>query len=435
MDFISRTLLQAAAKPYKEPYWIGVASTNNTDYGYDIKVDSQGNSYVACRTQENSSYWTGSLFKVDPEGLRLWELVIGNISSGSNNTCQLTDVDIDSSGNVYVCGFISNLSLSTRMNIVVAKVDSAGTVLWQRVIGHFSADDSQAREPRLSVTSNHVYVIASTYDGTTYYTTYMALSLSTGVIQWKRDRPGLDRICDAVADGSNAYWLSWSAQFSPSALSVVRTNTSGTSPAYFDYTGLGNSNTARITKDSSAFYIIQRQPINPKVSKINASTGAEIWTQQLSGLSANGGGITIAPDGHVFISCLAGGSTTKGVYISKLNSNDGSFIWTRRLFGTPLVGSSGGGITTNSRGDVFVTASLTSTNGDILIAKLPGDGSLQGTYGDWTYTSAGTQTMDGSSADFASRSYSVQVSAVSEGAAGASTSLRNLWITRTQIIY
>lgn len=142
-----------------------------------VASDSSGNVYAVCGV--SVSYYNGYLVKYDTNGTLQWQRTV---STGSGST-YLRDVAVDSSGNVYVTGVTNYGGATLRM--FVAKYNSSGTNLWARelysgsapVYGYGLAIDS----------SGNVYVCGYyLYD----YIMCMAKWNSSGVIQWQRQLSG-----------------------------------------------------------------------------------------------------------------------------------------------------------------------------------------------------------------------------------------------------
>ncbi len=125
----------------------GVAFYGNS--GADIKVDKSGNVYVI-GTYSGTLFMGGStqpfisqgiqdifLVKLDKDGNTLWANNIGGKSSNYG-----TSLDIDHSGNVYICGtfsttlFIGNTSIVNSSGTgFAAKFDTNGNFIWVRQLG------------------------------------------------------------------------------------------------------------------------------------------------------------------------------------------------------------------------------------------------------------------------------------------------------------
>lgn len=96
---------------------------------YDCKTDSSGNLYLAGLTVNNTTNgYDGIVLKLDSSGSITWQRRIY-----SNNTDAILGINVDSSGNVYVCGYTSSSSTAAppRKGIIL-KYNSSGVLQWQR---------------------------------------------------------------------------------------------------------------------------------------------------------------------------------------------------------------------------------------------------------------------------------------------------------------
>jgi len=98
-----------------------------TDGAYKIKTDSANNIYVAFRTQNSNTI----LVKYNSSGTLQWQRRIGNSASSLGN-CEGSGLAIDSSDNIYVAGRSSDNSGNTQASVSITKLNSSGTVQWQR---------------------------------------------------------------------------------------------------------------------------------------------------------------------------------------------------------------------------------------------------------------------------------------------------------------
>jgi hypothetical protein len=135
------------------------------------------------------------------------------------------------------------------------------------------------------------------------------------------------------------------------------------------------------------------------IAKYNTS-GTLQWQRSLGGTGTEEGfGIAVDESGNVYVigrtsSQGAGGSD---VLIAKYNTS-GTIQWQRSLGGTGF--ETARGIAVDASGNVYVTGwtgSQGAGDNDVLIAKLPGNGGLTGTYGSLVYAAttltAATRTL------------------------------------------
>lgn len=212
--------------------------------GAGIATDSSGNVYTVGLTNTGWDTATfgsplgnigfqggvtdGAVAKLDSNGNLLWYRFFG----GSGND-SLSDVEVDSSGNVYVIGYLSSAATSSSgvaltpspihaaiggIDIFVAKLDTNGAILWDTYLGGSSSDYPYAIDLDSSnnvliggetyhvwdSTFNHVQGTDKSSDG---YVGYAAKLNSDGAYQWHRYLgTGGYAVWDIAADSSgNVY--------------------------------------------------------------------------------------------------------------------------------------------------------------------------------------------------------------------------------------
>ena len=116
------------------PYWIGLLGGSGGDVAYSIAVDGSGNVYV-CGYSNASGTADFLIAKYNTSGAIQWQRRLGDSSSDDRGN----SIAVDTSGNVYVCGF-SNASGTNDLQI--AKYNTSGTIQWQRRLGGSSNDIS-----------------------------------------------------------------------------------------------------------------------------------------------------------------------------------------------------------------------------------------------------------------------------------------------------
>ncbi len=123
----------------------------------DIGADSTGNVYVGGYDVDPSTGRNILIIKYDPNGNLVWRQSYSN--SGSNLADAANAVSIDSSGNIYLVGYVTD-TLSGR-NIYIRKYNSAGTPLWTRTD---TSSGNQADEALgVFVAGSYLYVTGYKY--------------------------------------------------------------------------------------------------------------------------------------------------------------------------------------------------------------------------------------------------------------------------------
>lgn len=149
-----------------------------------VKLDSSGNKLWAKRFSpadffSNDNGYTGVavdsnddiivaenavITKINSEGTVIWQRGIAEYDPMEMwNTC----VEVDSNDNVYVASEYDYAWQTTNDDYIIVKFDSAGNVLWQRDVGTSADEDANWNNgyQMLSVTDDRVYVAGNSYQG------------------------------------------------------------------------------------------------------------------------------------------------------------------------------------------------------------------------------------------------------------------------------
>ena len=369
-------------------FWIKLLGGANSDAGTDIAVDSSGNVYVTGHTGSQGAGGNDILItKYNTSGVIQWQRTFGGASSDVG-----TDIAVDSSGNVYVTGH--TLSNGTY-NVLIAKYNTSGVTQWLRTLG--GTGDAAGYSIAVD-SSGNVYVTGYTVsDGA--YDILIAKYNTSGVIQWQRTLGGTsnDTGNSIAADSSgNVYVTGYTGSQGDGTYNVLiaKYNTSGVIQWQRTLSGAGTDTGAGIAVDSSGNVYVTGYTgsqgdgtYDILIAKYDTS-GVIQWQRTLSGTS-NDAGTDIAVDssGNVYVTGYTGsrGAGGNDILITKYNTS-GVIQWQRTFGGAS--GDVGTGIAVDSSGNVYVTG-YTGSQGDgtydILIAKLPSNGSLAGTYGNFIY--------------------------------------------------
>tara|TARA_B100001287_G_scaffold232029_1_gene203004 strand:- start:265 stop:1770 length:1506 start_codon:yes stop_codon:yes gene_type:complete len=162
-------------------YWIAVlgkstsgGSSTNTE-GEDIAVDSLGNVYVTGRTYCTPSGVKAILIaKYSPTGTLEWQRFWGSTHSYGDEGRAIT---VDSSDNIYVAGL--GYSGSTYHSAVILKYNSSGVLQWNRNFGQSSTEPNGIDFDN----NGNIYV-----SGKGQYSNwqFVAKFNSSGTLQWHR---------------------------------------------------------------------------------------------------------------------------------------------------------------------------------------------------------------------------------------------------------
>ena len=122
--------------PQKVTIYNGAA--NSDDVLSDLWVDSSGNVYVTGASNNGSNYDYATL-KYDPNGNKIWE---ARYDSGGSVGDYATALRVDASGYIYVTGY-STTSTSIK-DYVTIKYDPTGALLWTGSYNNTAIDEAYA---------------------------------------------------------------------------------------------------------------------------------------------------------------------------------------------------------------------------------------------------------------------------------------------------
>ena len=300
---------------------------------------------------------------------------------------------VDGSGNVYVVGSTGSSGAGGN-DLLIAKYNTSGSIQWQRTLGGTDTDGGYG----IAVDgSGNLYVAGYTRStGAGGADILIAKYNTSGSIQWQRTLGGTsEEFSNAIAvDGSGNVYV------------TGRTDSAG----------------------AGGYDLL--------IVKYNTS-GSIQWQRTLGGTDTDAGDeIVVDGSGNVYVAGYTNstGAGTNDALIVKYNSS-GTIQWQRTLGGTNNdVGS--GGIAVDSLGNVYVNGYTRSTGADsnvFLIAKLPGDGSLTGTYGSLTYASS-SLTDSASSLTDASSSLTANTSYLTDASSSLTDAASNLTSSTTTLV-
>jgi uncharacterized delta-60 repeat protein len=368
-------------------YWLSTLGGSGSERARSVAIDSDGKSYSFGETNSAGSGSTDFLIaERDTEGAVQWQRLLGGASIEQGHS-----VAIDSSDNVYLAGDTYSQGAGSN-DVSLSKYNSAGTIQWQRILG--GTGDEQGNSAALDSADN-VYVVGQTRStGAGDFDVLIAKYNSSGAIQWQRVLGGAGtEVGTGVALDSSDNVLVIGINYSIGAggqdFLIAKYNSSGTIQWQRVLGGSGNEQGYAITSDSSDnVYVLGFSSSTGAggddllIAKYN-SAGTIQWQNVLGG-TGNEKGYSVAIDlsDNLYVVGDTGSEGEGGndFLIAKYNSS-GTIQWQRVLGG---VGSDNGiSISIDPLGDLYVLGGTTSTGEgglDFLLAKLPSDGSLTGTY-------------------------------------------------------
>lgn len=377
--------------------WLGIAGSGTNLRGYGVTLDSSGNVYTSGNLSNNIVF-----AKYDTDGAIQFKRQLQ--SNGQNDDAMR--IAVASSGNIYLSGVSYNAT--NAYDFQVAKYNSSGTIQWQRRM-YRAAGVTNSIDKLLDLgldSSENVYAVGySNASGINLI--YLVKYNSSGTLQWQKTLGGTGQNSGwaiAVTSSGNCYI---GGQNNNNYWQLAKFNSSGT--IQWQRQWQQNTQIAGIGLDSSEnLYVSGTGAGDFVVAKFNSS-GVVQWARKLSGSGTNeiSYGSAADSDGNLYAVgyCNQGGSYN--IQFAKWNTS-GTIQWQRRL--TTGWEGNGADIVTDSNGSFYFNAGrlVSSTNYESF-GKLPVDGSKTGTYtvgGQSTVYSATTLTESSVSQSSGSTSYS-----------------------------
>ena len=385
------TIFMGAAGGSSDSFWIALLGGSDTEEAIGITVDSSDNIFVCGPTASDGAGNTdGLLAKYNTDGTLLWDKTLGG-SARDYFYASATD----SNGNVYVSGYTASQGVA-YYDVLTTKYNSSGAIQWQRILGQTYYDTGDA----IAVdSSGNVYVTGRLRNSEQVdhlsllkYNTSGSLQFQTA-LNWGGDKGShgrgiaFDSSGDILICGNNKPSANYSNQFA-----LVKYNSSGAlqyNKIFGNQSG-GNRQLRGIAIDSSDnIYLSGLGNDHSVITKLNSSLSTQ-WTRKLTASGQNAYAdfydVVVDGDGNAY---ACGAYIGSYALLAKYNSS-GVLQWQNKL----TVGTNQclfNAITITSLGTPIVTGYVNGDGAgakDVVVLKLPADGSGHGTYGSMVYASS-----------------------------------------------
>lgn len=379
------------------PFWIttlgdGAAGAEDSR---GITVDANNNVYIAGWTpvSTNNNFLIAAFNKASAIQ---WQRTLGGSAVDL-----AAAVAVDASQNIYVAGLSANAGSN---DAILAKYNSSGVIQWQRALGVAGVTD--AAQGVVVDSAGDIYISGYTAgSGAGSTDILIAKYNSSGTLQWQRVLGGVDADTGqgiAIDSSSNVYVVSYAVISADTQIILCKYNSSGVIQWQRSLAGPGTADLAySVAVDSSSNVCIVGRSSNPTaggtdvvVAQYNTS-GTLQWQRRLGGSGGDiGYGIAVDAASNIYISGVtaSAGAGNNDALIAKYDSS-GVIQWQRTL-GTSSFDNAYAAAT---RGDAVYIAGTTTvgSSSDVLLAKLPSNGSKTGTYGSFVYQSSSLTEVAG----------------------------------------
>lgn len=380
-------------------YWYATLGSSDSEVGVGVQVGSDDSLYVNA-TGNNAMHAA----KYSSAGALSWQRRLALASTPTDPR----HLGIDSNNSIF---FAFADATSAADSIFAVAYNSSGALQWQKRWNANSRGTLGGNAATVAYGSN-IYVIGARVgqfaeavggNGTSWLT---KAATSNGSVTWSNNTYQLDTgsVYGITVDSSEnifvAHEVDQDTTYNIAQLAVSKFNSSGSrlwtacfrgeSYSAGSFTFYSSITARSIATDSSGnIYAVGNKVFNsgansrPAIIKLN-STGTFQWIKGLGSSVGYFMGVTTDASGNVY-ACGYVGSTA--VLISYDSS--GNINWQRTWSGG--VSDTFRSIDIDSNGDLCIcgnTSSAGEGSNDIFLIKLPADGSLTGTYGNFTYAAS-----------------------------------------------
>lgn len=156
-------------------------SGNSSDIFRQIIIDPSGNIYTAGTTYSAGTGENIIVAKYNSAGTLLWQQQHNGTSNSDDQPAYLV---VDASGNVYVCGYTVNIG--TGSDCFTAKYSPSGSLIWSAVYNNASTNNNDKANSLTVDNLGNIYVTGQDYAFTTGPDAVTLKYNSSGALQWFR---------------------------------------------------------------------------------------------------------------------------------------------------------------------------------------------------------------------------------------------------------
>jgi uncharacterized delta-60 repeat protein len=334
-------------------------------FGDFMAMDSSNYVYISGYSYGNGTADDYTTVKYDSSGNQEW---VARYNSPGNYRDYVSDITVDSTGNVYVTG-IAYIN-ERNYDYATVKYNSAGVEEWAATYDG-PGNKSDSAEAIAVDTSGNVYVTGwSRGSGTNYACTTIKYD-SAGKQQWVRRYNSLDNDDDGgyavtVDTSGNVYVTGWSYIESSESLDflTIKYDSAGNElwASTYDNPEHGHGEAYLIALDSSNNVYVSGRDFQENVDYITVkydSEGNELWVARYDGPGDGSGlplGLVADSADNVYVTGRSIGSDMSIDFATVKYDSEGNELWVARYDGEST-GSSDYGcdIALDSSGNVYVT--------------------------------------------------------------------------------
>lgn len=353
---------------------------NNDDRAAAMALDASGNVYVTGHSIGALGGYNFVTIKYNSSGIQQW---LASYNGTGNGNDQARAIALDTSGNVYVTGYVQGAV--GGQNFGTVKYNNNGVQQW--VVEYNGTGNSVDVPQGVAVQKNgSVYVTGYSVGATGGYN-YAALKYNnSGVQQWATTYNGTGNSDDfvmafALDTNGNSFITGYSIGLvGANNITTLMLNTSGVQQWVTEYNGAGNSNdyplALALDMQGNSFvtgYSYGATGLNNYATlKIN-NVGSQQWVSLYNGVGNNDDyayAIALDTSGNSYVTGTAVGASGLNNYATVKYNNGGVQQWVAEYNGTGSDLDYGQSITIDVTGNVYVTGYVAGATGQQNYATL-----------------------------------------------------------------
>lgn len=355
-------------------------STNRAEVG---KFSSTGSSVVLGLDDEGiGGGGRGLVITTDQYGNFTKQITL---LAATGNSCATFDAVYDPVNTLYVTGQYSLVGFPVSNRSMVMKFDNALNILWQKQLYESNGRGVSTTTIAYNTSNNRIYVGGS-YNKPGIVPLLASYDSSGNLLFQKQISSTSTRLIGVQFDSNNNYYCASMSQVSNFGMEVSKWNSSDVFQwAVRINTPVAVSVANSVCDSNGNTYLLFYVPYGGSFSetyvvKINTS-GAIVWQRVFSNTFEDVAGMAVDDVGNIYVSMFA----NLTVYVLKIDTN-GNIVWQNYLT-DPNSGIRAGDFVNNLdwRGNTLWIGAIDFPSGNSYNWSLPDDGTLTGTYTNFTY--------------------------------------------------
>ncbi len=189
--------------------WQNVFNNGDDDRAIAIATTASGESYITGQVANGvTGFYDFATIKINADGTTAWNTLYINANGRDDIP---TDIALDASGNIYVCGNADMSATADKLNdAILIKYDGSGTQQWLKNYNG-SANKSDVADNMVLDANGNAFLVGYEEDAQTQRNATVLKYDATGAFVWKGEYEGegdnADNVRDMVRDANGNFYL------------------------------------------------------------------------------------------------------------------------------------------------------------------------------------------------------------------------------------